>query len=116
MRLFRLLAVGWTLGVLVACFAPGELVEPIVFQWIDKIAHFVLFAGFAGFWLPVLSGKHRLAWVFITGTLLAFLTEAGQYLLPIGRSAEWLDLVADGLGLLAGYFLDRWLAPYPTDS
>lgn len=116
MRLFRLLAVGWTLGVLGACFIPGKLVEPIVFEWIDKIAHFVLFAGFAGFWLPALSGNRRFVLVFGAGLLLALLTEAGQYLLPIGRSAEWFDLAADGVGLLAGYAFDRWLIIPATRS
>ncbi len=109
MQLFRLLAVGWTLGLLIACFIPGKLVEPIIFEWTDKIAHFVLFACFAGFWLPALSVNRRITLVFGTGLLLALLTEVGQHLLPIGRSADWFDLVADGLGLLAGYAFDRWL-------
>lgn len=108
MWLFRLLAIGWTLSVLIASFIPGKLVEPVVFEWTDKIAHFVLFAGFAGFWLLTASRK-RTGMVLGLGLILALLTEAGQYLLPIGRSAEWLDLLADGIGLLAGYLFDRWL-------
>ncbi len=110
MRVFRLLAISWTLSILIACFIPGQLVEPIVFEWTDKIAHFVLFAGFSGFWLAAFPGNRSCRMVLGAGILLALLTEAGQYLLPIGRSAEWLDLLADGLGLLAGYGFDRWLA------
>ena len=48
--------------------------------------------------------------------LLAFggAIEIAQYLLPYGRSAEWLDLAADGLGILAGSLLslsihESWL-------
>lgn len=110
MRLFRLLAVGWTLGILIVCFIPGQLIESIMFEWTDKIAHFVLFAGFVGFWLLALPSGCRFRLVCGVGLLLAVLTEVGQYLMPIGRSAEWLDLVANGMGLLAGYAFDRWLA------
>jgi VanZ family protein len=48
--------------------------------------------------------------------LLAFggAIEIAQYLLPYGRSAEWLDLAADGVGIVAGWlvsvpFRESWL-------
>lgn len=112
--MLRLLPWIWTATLLVACFLPGKLVEPAVTLWLDKIAHFVLFAGFSGFWL--LTKPHHLRQVLIAGVLLAALTEIGQGVLPIGRSAEGWDLGADLLGLLAGVAFDRWFTFFPEKS
>jgi hypothetical protein len=48
--------------------------------------------------------------------LLAVLTEIGQGVLPIGRSAEWWDLGANLLGLLTGIAFDRQFTFSPGKS
>jgi len=114
----RLLPWIWTATLLVACFLPSKLVEPTVALWVDKVVHFVLFAGFSGFWLldAVDSNTKRLRQVLIAGLLLAVLTEIGQGVLPIGRSAEWWDLGANLLGLLTGIAFDRQFTFSPGKS
>ena len=66
----------------------------------DKIAHFVVFCGLA-LWFSGQYARQRF-WRIGIG-LLAYgaLIELVQSMLSY-RSAEWLDLVADGLGIVVG--------------
>ncbi|MVM31030.1 VanZ family protein [Spirosoma sp. HMF4905] len=96
---FRWLAIIWTIIMLIGCLTPhadlpGELVE-----FNDKILHAVIFAPFAILW--ILAG-FRLDYVLIAGILFGGLIEGLQYILPINRTADWIDLAADGLGTLIG--------------
>lgn len=91
----------WLFGVLAlmsmaAFFLPlggGTSVIP------DKVVHFGIFAALAG------SGylaRFRLN-ALIAGLLAyAVLSEILQGILPIARSADWRDSVADSIGIVAG--------------
>ena len=79
-------------------------------QWFpnaDKLHHAAAFFALAGLLLALVERRYYAA---MCAGLLVFggAIEAAQYLMPYGRSAEWLDLAADGVGIVAG-----WLASVP---
>jgi VanZ family protein len=85
---------------------------PVYFPGIDKCIHFILYAGFGvcltwGFLrLTTLRDRPRLGFVLALGALASGLDELHQMFVP-GRTAEWTDLLADMLGLLAGWGIVR---------
>ncbi|MBE0453333.1 VanZ family protein [Roseovarius autotrophicus] len=67
---------------------------------LDKLAHFLAFAAIA---VP-LAWRHPRHWRAVALGVLAY-GGAIELIQPFaGRSAEWGDLVADGLGAFAGAF------------
>lgn len=107
MRRF-LLPVLWTLGILAACSIPGRELPAAPIAGLDKVAHVVLFAGFGWLWARALPAR-RAAWAGLLGAGLAYavFTEWYQGLLPLGRSADPYDALADALGLVLGLLLAR---------
>lgn len=97
MRALLTLAALWTLGILAACLAPGELVPVVEISLFDKLVHVALFAGFGFLWLRVAPGR-RVA-VVAWGFAFAVLIELLQNGLPIHRSGDPLDVAADAVGL-----------------
>jgi VanZ family protein len=95
-------AIAWTALLLVAMVIPGAYVPGSMWS-LDKLAHFVLFAGFAWLWLRAAPG----AWlpVGIVGLLYGVLTEVGQSVLPGERTGDPMDVFANVLGLAAGILL-----------
>lgn len=97
--------------VLFLCFWPFKDTGALPGRWLgiptDKLAHVCLFLPYAillwlGFSPPGKKPSLRnAALIFASGVLLACLTELGQALTAY-RSGDLLDLVADGIGLLAG--------------
>lgn len=94
------------------CLRPSTGGEQL-FPNADKWAHFLAFFALAGMLLALVERRY---YASVCLGLLAFggAIEIAQYLLPYGRSAEWLDLAADGLGILAGLILswsirESWL-------
>lgn len=87
------------------------------FKWSDKVGHLFAF-GFVQITharaLEFLGAPHKslsqVGWAVFSATLIGALLEIWQAFLP-HRSAEWADLLADGVGaLLAGgvyWFLFR---------
>jgi VanZ family protein len=109
---YRWGAICWTLGIVVACsLPPASLAAPSPALGLDKVAHFVLFAGLAGLWMRALCPpgattaaalRHYGLRLALLGGLFAVGTEVYQHLLPIRRMADPYDALADGVGLLAG--------------
>ena len=97
-------AVEWTLATLSALFVPGDYIPDSSLLEADKLVHFLLFAGFAGFWMIALDGKLPRAWVYvlILGIAYGVLTEVAQQFMEGGRQGDPLDAVADSLGVIAG--------------
>lgn len=94
------------------CLRPSSGSEQL-FPYADKWAHFLAFFALGGFLLALVERRHYVA---VALALLAFggAIEVAQYLMPFGRSAEWADLAADGLGILLGLLAslairDSWL-------
>lgn len=90
--------------LLVATLMPGSGATGL--PYVDKIAHFGLF--FFASWniLHCYSGTRSLSRFLLLIILLAPLTEIAQLYIPL-RGFEWLDIVADLLGVLAGYLFYR---------
>lgn len=81
---------------------------PFMFEGIDKIVHFGIFT-FLGFLFHATFPRMKFS-IFLQVLLIyALLTEILQDELHWGRSLEFMDLVADAIGILAGfYFARKW--------
>lgn len=84
-------------------FSPGSN-SPPPFPHADKLAHLLIFAGLMAAALPLGRDRGRsVAWthrVMVTVlTVYACLSEVGQAALPINRSGDPLDTVADLVGM-----------------
>ncbi|GAB2516537.1 VanZ family protein [Spirosoma aerophilum] len=100
--LIRWGAIGWTVIMLIGCLTPhSELPDELV-AWNDKGQHIGIFALFAVLWR--LDGIRPLQ-VGLIGVLFGGLIELLQYVLPINRSGDWVDLAADSLGVGIGILL-----------
>lgn len=92
------LAALWTAAILAACSIPGpELQETNLPLSHDKWAHAALFFGFGWLWLRAFPD--RLGAVAAAGAAFAAFTEVWQSALPIGRSGDVYDVLADVAGL-----------------
>ena len=112
--LLRWLAIAWTIIMLIGCLTPHDEVPDELMTYNDKVLHIAIFAPFAGLWM--LAGT-RIVSVAIAGLLLGALIEVLQYFLPINRSADWLDLLADCIGTGAGIGLALvWYRLFPNHS
>lgn len=95
----RWLAIIWTIVILIGCLTPHEDIPGPLIAWNDKVLHVAIFAPFSFLWI---QAGFRTNKVLIAGVLLGGLIEALQGLLPINRSADWVDLLADSLGIMVG--------------
>ncbi|UFH54190.1 VanZ family protein [Spirosoma sp. KNUC1025] len=95
----RWLAIIWTIIMLIGCLTPHQDIPGPIIEWNDKAMHIAIFAPFSFLWM--LSG-FRLNNVLIAGFLFGAFIELLQYLLPINRSADWIDLFADCIGTIVG--------------
>ena len=97
----------WFLIIFVGSILPSSNIQDIKVS--DKLIHFVFYAVFS-FFLFLLSHNVNFGldtlikkWTFVLtiGTLLGFIIEWIQYALVPSRSGEWLDILANTLGLIA---------------
>ena len=88
-----------TVLILAAMLAPGSSVPRSSWN-MDKLAHFLLFGGFAWLWLRAAPG----AWIRVglVGLLYGVLTEVAQAVMPGQRTGDPMDVLADVVGLAAG--------------
>ena len=97
----------WVLIIFVGSILPSSNIQDIEVS--DKLIHFVFYAVFSfllflfshnvNFGLDTLIKK----WTFVLtiGTLFGFIIEWIQYALIPSRSGEWLDILANTIGLIA---------------
>lgn len=85
---------------------PGEENQEywFVFNGIDKILHVSIFAAL-GFSFIAAFPKIKFSYFFQIILIYGFLTEILQEEMGLGRSMETLDIVADTVGCLIGYFV-----------
>jgi VanZ family protein len=90
--------------VLVLALLPPRVLIPSTL-W-DKANHFLAFVTLAVLGLRSYPARARpVLWALLAyGALIEVLQALTGY-----RSAEWLDLLADGVGLTAGWQLMSWL-------
>jgi len=102
-------ALGWlmVLTVVVGSLAPAGSSMPAGVS--DKFMHFTAYAGLAFVFMGA-AGRHH--WLRIAVGLLALgaSIELAQGWLTEARSAEWLDMAANALGV-AGGIAAAWLLP-----
>lgn len=70
---------------------------------IDKLVHLCIFA-FLSFSFIAAYPKIKFSYFFQIILIYAFLTEILQEEMGLGRSMETLDIVADTIGCLLGYY------------
>lgn len=101
----RAAAIAWSIAIFAGLSIPSNSVPDIGNG--DKNIHAIIFAGFAFLWRWAgLSERRTLAW----GVAYAVLSEVYQAVMPIGRSGDWQDALADVIGLLIGLVLARLFA------
>lgn len=98
------LAIAWALVILGLCSIPRE--EMIGGLGWDKLHHFGAFGILGALWY---WAKPNPWWVIIGGSLYGFLIEVWQQLLPIGRTFDLYDGVADAIGLIAAVPIAHWV-------
>ena len=109
--IMRWLAITWTAIMFIGCLTPHDQVPDELLTWNDKLLHVAIFALFAGLWS--LNGL-RVTRILIAGLVAGALIEVLQYVLPINRSADWLDLAADVVGTGIGIGLGLvWVRRFP---
>ena len=109
-----LLAVAWLLIVTALHCIPGSKLPKISWQdkiLLDKWIHFFLFLLLVFLWNRAFLNKRSkvdVKKIFLTITILSMLYGIGMeivqhYFIPL-RSFDYGDMIADGLGSVAGYF------------
>lgn len=101
----RAAAIAWSIAIFAGLSLPTDVAPNVGGS--DKNVHAIIFAAFAFLWRRAgLSELHTLAW----GIAYAVLSEVYQAVMPIGRSGDVEDALADGFGLLIGLALARLVA------
>lgn len=102
-----LVALVWTVAIVVLCSLPGDNLPDVDFFSADKIGHFTMFAGFGWLWSWVSprSFRQTVPILAMAGLLFAVGTEIYQGLLPFGREPSAADAAANLAGLGAGIWL-----------
>ena len=92
---------------------PGveNLEYPFMFSGIDKLLHLSIF-GLLGFCFMAAYPKTRFTIYIQVMLIYSIFTEILQDVMGFGRSLEGLDLVADTVGVLAGYYIFIKLRSY----
>ena len=104
---FRILFIVWIVIILTVSSIPDlRIIPQWHLTWKDKISHFVEYAIFALLFLLMLKQENRITnskkaffTVSFFGLLLAIIDELHQLFIP-GRSTDFLDIVADFLGIV----------------
>ncbi len=121
---YQILAVGWTLAILVAYSVPATGLPSGTLLQIDKAAHFVMFLGFGFLWMHAIHPRRpeherkatspvRAFALIGIGIGLSVLAELYQSMLP-HRAAEPYDAVANILGVAVAVSAFWWWYPSRT--
>ena len=101
--------------IAVGSFIPSTTIPSVVVS--DKWIHFVFYAIFSFLlFLSSLSNTkrstyrvNRRAYVFLTGAIFGGFVEIIQHLIIRGRQGEWMDILANCLGMFFGLILSEIL-------
>lgn len=111
---------GLTAVTLMLTLIPGDYMIQSGIWGYDKLGHAVLFSIWTFlFGIYQILNHPNLAHPFIiftTGILFGGMIELLQYLLPIQRSAEWLDLGVDALGALIAILAIQYFLKSPSEQ
>ncbi len=94
-----------TILTLLLTLLPGSSLPSSRLWSYDKLGHFLLFGSWTyllGLYRYFMTGNHvHLLPVFLLGVSFGVAVEFLQYMLPVQRQADFLDLAFDALGCLA---------------
>ena len=98
-------------AIWVLCLIPIPDIEPLHgFNLLDKWTHFVMYGVFS---FVVCYEHKRISWhTIVLPILMGGMIELAQAYLTTCRSGEWLDLLANSIGVVIGntlYFLVKGL-------
>jgi len=108
--LYPMAAVSWTAVVFYVCLMPASAVPAVPwmnFPLADKLVHFLLFGILCWLYLKAgmsLTGQYTWKGIYasaLLSTCLGVLIEYLQATLVNGRSFEYLDILADTIGIAA---------------
>lgn len=105
----------YTVILIFATLAPAKYLSVANFSIWDKLLHFSTFGLWsAGFYIILVKIQNKAEWfsfrkAIIWGSVFGGLIELLQLTLPLNRSFEFLDFVADFLGALVFTFIVKLL-------
>jgi VanZ family protein len=105
MAVARWFTVIWFVSTLIGLGLPGTSLPDTPTDHFDKVAHVAIFA--VGTALALLGWPQHRTRVLLLMLLFAALSEVWQAVLPTGREADVLDVVANAVGIGVGWGLGR---------
>ena len=103
-------AIAFTLLIFIACSWPGQNLPEAPVSGFDKGIHVGLFFGLALVWLW--RYPHKISLITILGIGYGIFLELYQEVMPINRSFDWWDILADVTGSILGWALFMLIAPW----
>lgn len=114
--IFLILFWGYTVFLFTVTLTPAKMVSAGIGSWIshysfgnaDKLVHFVLFFIFT---VLLYFTRNKITRIYLIGVpvFTGILIEILQHLTGLGRTFEWMDILADTLGILLAYLFLRIL-------
>lgn len=101
-----------SLVIIYGTLFPAEMIVKSELWSFDKVIHMIGFGGLTGLiWLHLKrigsTGWPLDIWALVWGIGAGALIELLQYLMPVNRSAEWGDLMADAVGSMLAVLILR---------
>jgi VanZ family protein len=110
------IALVWYLSIL---FIPPNGIELPGIHFIDKWTHFVMYGGTcAVIWFEYLRSHVRLDWwrlfygAWMAPVVMGGVIELVQAFCTTNRSGEWLDFLADGVGVTLAVIIGLMMMPF----
>jgi VanZ family protein len=102
-RLVPLVLLAWTAMVAYLTLSPSDFLPESNLLGYDKLGHFGMFGGWTGLiglYLVFYRQQSTISlWtIWAVGIGFSLLIELAQWGLPLGRSAEWADMLANTVG------------------
>nr|WP_235985498.1 VanZ family protein [Spirosoma utsteinense] len=91
-------AIGWTVAIFIGCSIPGDGL-PHAFTGKDKLMHVSIFMLFGFLWRQLGYSVWK---VLLAGVAYGLLIEVWQGIMPLNRSFDLYDALADTVGTLIG--------------
>jgi VanZ family protein len=101
-RLWLGLGIAMVMIVATVCLLPNQSLPDVPTS--DKFKHVVAF-GVLAFWFGTIVVRRDVPWVALGVLAFGGFIEIAQWAMNVGRSAEWLDFLADAIGVLVGSLL-----------
>lgn len=105
MRYLKLII--WIIIIGILCFTPGDDLKEVKINipHFDKIVHFGMFYILSLFIRGILKldAKQQIRWVVFAVVYAGLIEIIQYYFIPL-RNGDWVDLLADLIGLTIGWF------------